>query len=97
MPVYIKFASQIYFELYRDLIDGTKFYVKPLYEGDTIPIVGCNSKTLSFLSQRPLLAQNKMDGSIEEIDGYCDLQTFLDTMEDLLYIGDEDRLKDLCN
>ena len=93
--VYVPYASQLYFELYRGTSDKKMFYVKPTYNGQTLPIIGCNDPS-SAPSQPPLLAQNTFDGSIQEVEGYCELQTFIDSLSKVLYVGDEARLKELC-
>ena len=66
-----------------------------MYNGQNLPIVGCNANATSD-TQKPLMAQNNLDGTMEEVDGYCDLQTFIDSLGKVLYIGDEPHLKELC-
>lgn len=40
---YIKYASQIYFEVYREKLEESNynFYVRPVYNGQVFPIEGC--------------------------------------------------------
>jgi len=83
---YIKYASQVYFELYREKRAGEMFYVKPIYNGQNFPIKGCSET---------LLTSYRRDGEVEEVDGLCELSTFLTSLKDVLYTDEAD-LKEKC-
>lgn len=84
---YIKYASTVYFELYRQKEGGDTFYVKPIYNGQNFPINGCNNTVLTSYRE---------DSELEAVDGLCELNLFLEKIQDVL-ITDEDNLKSLCN
>lgn len=63
------------------------FYVKPIYNGQNFPIKGCNETVLTSY---------RRDGEVEQVDGLCELSTFLNSLKDVLYTGDEESLRNMC-
>ena len=67
---YVKYASNFYFELYKD--SQNAFFVRTMYNGDLYPIEGCPNNTI------------KMSYLGKTLDGLCPIQDFVKAMNDIL-------------